>query len=177
MFILEFVVYDLLGEASLLVGLMALIGLLIQKKSAAQVISGTIKTIVGFLIFGIGSSAAQGALNGFQSLFASGFGLEGVTPISEAITAQAQTLFPMVIALIMVLGFVCNLIIARFTRFKYIFLTGGHSLFLAALLAILLKALGLSDVMAIGIGAIILGLASCIYPAIAQKYMNKALSN
>ena len=44
MFILEFVVYDLLGEASLLVGLMALIGLLIQKKSAAQVISGTIKT-------------------------------------------------------------------------------------------------------------------------------------
>ena len=66
MFILEFVVYDLLGEASLLVGLMALIGLLIQKKSAAQVISGTIKTIVGFLIFGIGSSAAQGALNGFH---------------------------------------------------------------------------------------------------------------
>ncbi|MFR1297139.1 MAG: PTS transporter subunit IIC [Coprobacillus cateniformis] len=55
-------------------------------------------------------------MNGFQSLFASGFGLEGVTPISEAITAQAQTLFPMVIALIMVLGFVCNLIIARFTR-------------------------------------------------------------
>ena len=138
-----------------------------------EVVKGTVKTIVGFLIFGIGSSAAQGALNGFQSLFASGFGLEGVTPISEAITAQAQTLFPMVIALIMVLGFVCNLIIARFTRFKYIFLTGGHSLFLAALLAILLKALGLSDVMAIGIGAIILGLASCIYPAIAQKYMNK----
>ncbi len=46
MFILEFVVYDLLGEASLLVGLMALIGLLIQKKSAAQVISGTIKQLL-----------------------------------------------------------------------------------------------------------------------------------
>jgi len=173
MFILEFVVYDLLGEASLLVGLMALVGLLIQKKPADKVISGTVKTIVGFLIFGIGSSAAQGALNGFQSLFSSGFGLEGVTPISEAITAQAQTLFPMVIALIMVLGFACNLIIARFTRFKYIFLTGGHSLFLAALLAILLKSLGLSDVIAIGIGAVILGLASCLYPALAQKSMIK----
>ena len=57
------------------------------------------------------------------------FGLEGVTPISEAITAQAQTLFPMVIALIMVGGFVCNLVIAKLTKFKYIFLTGGHSLF------------------------------------------------
>ena len=172
MAVLQFVVYDILGEASLLIGLMAMVGLLIQRKPAEKVIAGTIKTIVGFLIFGIGSSAAQGALNGFQSLFVTAFGLEGVTPISEAITAQAQTLFPMVIALIMVGGFVCNLVIAKFTKFKYIFLTGGHSLFLSALLAILLKALGLSDVAAILIGAVIHGFAAALYPAIAQKSMN-----
>ena len=172
MAVLQFVVYDILGEASLLIGLLALVGLLIQKKPAEKVIAGTIKTIVGFLIFGIGSSAAQGALNGFQSLFVTAFGLEGVTPISEAITAQAQTLFPMVIALIMVGGFICNLIIARFTKFKYIFLTGGHSLFLSALLAILLKALGLSDMAAILVGSVIHGFAAALYPAIAQKSMN-----
>lgn len=169
---LQFIVYDVLGQAALLIGLMALVGLLIQHKPADKVISGTIKTIVGFLIFGIGSGAAQTALNGFQYLFSTAFGLEGVTPISEAITAQAQTAFPMVIALIMVFGFVCNLIIARFTKFKYIFLTGGHSLFLSALLAILLKALGLSDVAAIAVGSIIHGFAAAIYPAIAQKSMN-----
>ena len=172
MAVLQFVVYDILGEASLLIGLMAMVGLLIQRKPAEKVIAGTIKTIVGFLIFGIGSSAAQGALNGFQSLFVTAFGLEGVTPISEAITAQAQTLFPMVIALIMVGGFVCNLVIAKLTKFKYIFLTGGHSLFLSALLAILLKALGLSDVAAILIGSVIHGFAAALYPAIAQKSMN-----
>lgn len=169
MAVLQFVVYDILGEASLLIGLMAMVGLLIQRKPAEKVIAGTIKTIVGFLIFGIGSSAAQGALNGFQSLFVTAFGLEGVTPISEAITAQAQTLFPMVIALIMVGGFVCNLVIAKLTKFKYIFLTGGHSLFLSALLAILLKALGLSDVAAILIGSVIHGFAAALYPAIAQN--------
>lgn len=168
---LTFIVYDVLGQAALLIGVLALVGLLIQKKPADKVISGTIKTIVGFLIFGIGSGAAQGALNGFQSLFVTAFGLEGVTPISEAITAQAQTLFPMVIALIMVGGFVCNLIIARFTKFKYIFLTGGHSLFLSALLAILLKALGLSDGIAILVGSIIHGFAAALYPAVAQKSM------
>lgn len=171
MAVLQFVVYDILGEASLLIGLLALVGLLIQRKSADKVISGTIKTIVGFLIFGIGSSAAQGALNGFQSLFVTAFGLEGVTPISEAITAQAQTLFPMVIALIMVGGFLCNLVIARFTKFKYIFLTGGHSLFLSALLAVMLKALGLSDWTAILVGSIIHGFAAALYPAVAQKSM------
>ena len=53
MAVLQFVVYDILGEASLLIGLLALVGLLIQKKPAEKVIAGTIKTIVGFLIFGI----------------------------------------------------------------------------------------------------------------------------
>lgn len=177
MAVLQFVVYSILGEASLLIGLMALVGLLIQKKPADKVISGTIKTIVGFLIFGIGSSAAQGALSGFQALFVTAFGLEGVTPISEAITAQAQTLFPMVIALIMVGGFLCNLIIAKLTKFKFIFLTGGHSLFLSALLAVMLKALGLSDWTAIIIGSIIHGFAAALYPAVAQKSMRAVTGN
>lgn len=171
--VLNFIVYDIFGQAAFLLGLIALIGLLLQKKKASQVISGVIKTIVGYLLFNIGSSAAQGALSGFQALFTAAFGLEGVTPISEAVTAQAQTLFPAVIALIMVLGFVVNLVLARFTKFKYVFLTGQHNLFLSALVAILLKALGLGDIPAVFIGALIVGLASVLYPAIAQPFMRK----
>ena len=53
MAVLQFVVYEILGEASLLIGLLALIGLLIQKKPAEKVVAGTVKTIVGFLIFGM----------------------------------------------------------------------------------------------------------------------------
>lgn len=175
--IIEFIVYDIFGQAPFLLGLIALVGLLLQRKKASQVISGTIKTIVGFLLFNIGSGAAQQALTGFQTLFAEAFGLVGVTPISEAVTAQAQTLFPVVIALTMVLGFVVNLLIARFTKFKYVFLTGQHNLFLSALVAILLKALGLADLPAILIGALIVGLASALYPAIAQPFMRKVTGN
>lgn len=158
--VLEFIVYDIFGEAAFLLGLIALIGLLLQKKKASQVITGVIKTIVGYLLFNIGSGAAQQALVGFQTLFTEAFGLVGVTPISEAVTAQAQTLFPAVIALIMVLGFVMNLLIARFTKFKYVFLTGQHNLFLSALVAILLKALGLGDIPAGSRGETILNLVS-----------------
>lgn len=169
---INFLVYDLLSQASVLLGLLAMIGLILQHKPADKVISGTIKTMVGFLIFGIGSTGAQGALNGLQSLFATAFGLQGVTPIAEAITAQAETVFPMVIAWIMIGGFVCNIIIARLTPWKNIFLTGGHSLFISALLAVMLKAIGCSDIAAILIGSVIHGFAACIYPAIAQKSMN-----
>ena len=61
------------------------------------------------------------SLDSFQNLFSKGFGLKGVLPLAEAITALAQTKFAMVVSLVMILGFICNLIVARFTKFKYIF--------------------------------------------------------
>lgn len=173
MSILHFIVFSLLSQASILVGLMAMIGLILQKKKAVQVITGTVKTIVGFLIFGIGSSAAQSALTSFQTLFTKGFHVEGVLPLAEAVTGQAQTKFPMVIALVMVCGFALNLLVARVTRFKCIFLTGQHNLFLAAMLTILFKAMGMSDVVTVVAGSIILGFAAAIFPSIAQPYMRK----
>ncbi len=171
--VLKFIVFDVLGQASLLVGTMALLGLLLQKKSATQVITGTVKTIVGFLIFGIGAGAAVGALGSFQTLFSQGFKLQGVLPLAEAVTGMAQTKFPVVIALVMVFGFVCNLIIARLTKFKYIFLTGQHNLFLAAMLTILFKAMHFSDMVTVIAGSILLGFAAAIYPAITQRYMKQ----
>ena len=45
--------------------------------------------------------------------------------------------FGVTTALIMVCGFIVNLIVAR-VIFKYIFLTGQHNLFFAAMLAVVL---------------------------------------
>ena len=62
----------LLGQVrntALIVGLISLIGLLLQKKKADEVISGTVKTVVGFMIFNIGSSAMGKVVNNFSSLF------------------------------------------------------------------------------------------------------------
>lgn len=171
--LLRVIVFDLLGSAAILVGIMALVGLLLQKKSPEKVIAGTLKTIVGFLIFGAGGALAGTALASFQDLFSQGFGLSGVLPLAEAVTALAQTKFSTTVSLIMVFGFVCNLVVARLTRFKFIFLTGQHNLYLAALLTVVLKALGLSNTVTVAIGAILLGLAAAIYPAICQPYMRK----
>lgn len=131
--ILNFIVYDLLGTSSILVGFIAMFGLILQKKKWDKVVIGTIKTIVGFIIFSAGSSLATSSLNSFQTLFTKAFNLEGVLPLAEAVTALAQNKFGPIVALIMVTGFIANLIIARLTPFKYIFLTGQHNLYLAAL--------------------------------------------
>ena len=171
--VLHFLVYDLLGTSSILVGFIAMFGLILQKKSWDKVAIGTIKTIVGFVIFSAGSSLATSSLNSFQTLFTKAFNLEGVLPLAEAVTALAQNKFGSIVALIMVAGFIANLIVARFTPLKYIFLTGQHNLYLAALLTVIFKANGVSDGITIVLGAIILGISAALFPAIAQKGMRK----
>jgi PTS system ascorbate-specific IIC component len=169
-FLMTFV-RDFLGNATILVALIALIGLLIQRKSFPDIVTGVIKTMVGFLIFGIGAGAGVTALGNFQTLFVQAFNLQGVTPLAENVTAMAMKDFGVTTALIMVFGFIVNLIVARITKFKYIFLTGQHNLFFAAMLAVVLGAAGLSNVVIIIIGALILGLGAAMFPALGKKGM------
>lgn len=138
------IVIDLLGSAPILVGIMALVGLCLQKKSFDEVFTGTVKTITGYLVFGIGSSAAAVALSSFQTMFAKGFGMHGAMPLAEILTALAQQKFGSTIAMVMAVGFIMNIVIARFTPLKYIFLTGQESLFFAAMLTVILMALGMN---------------------------------
>lgn len=169
-FLMTFV-RDFLGNATVLVALIALVGLLIQRKSFPDIVTGVIKTMVGFLIFGIGAGAGGAALGHFQTLFVQAFNLQGVTPLAENITAMAMKDFGVTTALIMVCGFIVNLIVARVTKFKYIFLTGQHNLFFAAMLAVVLGAAGFSNVVIIIIGSLFLGLGAAIFPALGKKGM------
>ncbi|AXY24995.1 PTS ascorbate transporter subunit IIC [Suicoccus acidiformans] len=164
-------VFDFLASAAILVGLIAFSGLILQRAPWSEVLTGTIKTIVGFLIFDIGSSAVGVSLGNFQELFAEGFGLEGVLPLAEAVTALAQEQFGTTVSLVMLVGFVMNLVIARLTPMKYIFLTGQHNLYLAALLTIMLQASGVSVGWTIAIGGIILGFCAAFFPSLAQPGM------
>ena len=45
-------IVDILKVPSILVGLIAMIGLLVQKKPFTDIVKGTIKTILGFLVLG-----------------------------------------------------------------------------------------------------------------------------
>lgn len=161
------------GVPSILVGLIAMIGLLLQKKSASDVIKGTIKTIMGFLILGGGAGIVVGALTSFSSMFQQGFGFQGIVPNNEAITALALKTYGTHTALIMGFGMLVNIIIARFTKLKYIFLTGHHTLFMACMITAILTAGGIEGAALVAIGSIILGFLMALFPALAQPVMRK----
>lgn len=170
-------IISLLSNAGILVGLISMVGLILQKKSADDVIKGTAKTIIGFLVFGIGSSAIGGALGNFNTLFQKGFGITGVVTQVEAATALAQGQYGTIVAIVMIIGFAMNLFFARFTPFKNIFLTGQHSLYFACVLTLVLKACNVSNIVTIIIGGILLGFSAASLPGLCQKYMRKITGN
>lgn len=161
------------NEPAIIVGIMALIGLIALKKPVSKIVTGTFKTIIGFIIFQIGSSAIADALGILGPAFESAFHMQGVVPTNEAVIALVQKNFGMQMALIMALGFVVNLVIARFTSLKYVFLTGHHMLFMAGLLAAILTVIGFSGPELIVVGALLLGATMVITPALVQPYYRK----
>lgn len=169
----DVIMKDILGTPSILVGLFALVGLLLQRKGIADIASGTLKTIMGFIMLGVGANVITGTLDIFGKMFHQAFQISGVIPNNEAIVAVAQKTFGTETALIMVFGMLINILLARLTPLKYIFLTGHHTMFMACLIAVILITGGIQGIPLIIIGSILLGVLMVVSPAILQPYVRK----
>lgn len=167
-------IINILSTPAILVGLISLFGLILQKKPVEDVVKGTVKTIVGFLVLTAGSSFLQtGSLNDFGVIFNYAFNMQGVVPNNEAIVSLGLADFASDTAYIMCIGMIANIVLARFSRLHYIFLTGHHTLYMSAMLAIILNVGNLTGPMLWISGGLILGLIMVISPALCQPTMEK----
>lgn len=168
------VLKDILSEPAFLMGLIAMVGLIALKKPAHKVMTGTLGPILGYLMLAAGANVITTNLDPLSQMIQHGFNITGVVPNNEAITSVAQKVLGVETMSILLVGLIFNLLIARFTRYKYIFLTGHHSFFMACLLSATLGAIGFKGVVLVLAGGFILGAWSSISPAIGQKYTLKA---
>ena len=143
--ILEFL-RDILSQPALLIGIMSCVGLIALKRPFHKIMTGTLKPILGYLMLAAGAGV---------------------------IVAVAQKVLGVETMSILVVGLLMNLLIARFTKFKYVFLTGHHSLFMACLMSAVLGTAGLSGIELILVGGFLMGAWSAISPAIGQSYTSK----
>ena len=164
---------EILSNAAILVGLLALVGLVAARASLPDVVTGTLKTILGFLILGGGAGILIAALDPLGTMISEGLGLQGVVPTNEAVVALAQENFGAQTAGIMGLAFVVNLALARFTKLRYVFLTGHHVFFMAALTAVTIGVTGMEGWQLLITGALITGSVMVLMPAIAQPFMRR----
>lgn len=168
---------DIASTPAILVALIAIIGLLLQKKALPEIVKGGIKTFVGFLVVSGGAGIIQSSLNPFGTMFEHAFHLSGVVPNNEAIVAVALTKYGSATALIMFAGMIFNILIARFTKFKYIFLTGHHTLYMACMIAVIMTVSGFTSISLIIFGGLALGIIMSLSPAFVQKYMIQLTGN
>ena len=171
------VLIDFVSEPSILVGIMVILGLALQKKPVEDIIKGSIKAMVGFLVISSAAGVITGALGPFGQMFEHGFNVKGVIPNNEAVVAIALDEYGTSTALIMTFGMVANILIARFTKFKYIFLTGHHTLFMACMIAVILVSGGMSGFNLIFTGSLALGLIMVLSPAMCQPFMKAITKN
>lgn len=164
---------NILSEPAFLMGLIAFVGLVALRTPSHKVLTGTLGPILGYLMLAAGATVIQQNLAPLATLIDQGFGITGVVPNNEAVTSVAQKILGVETMSILIVGLVLNILFARFTRFKYIFLTGHHSFFMACLLSAVLGAIGFKGMALVAVGGFILGAWSAISPAIGQKYTLK----
>lgn len=176
MAILTFI-QELLSTPAVLVALISMLGLLLQRKPVSDVIRGTIKTFLGFIVLSAGADVVVASLGPFSEMFQFAFNTQGIVPNNEAIIAVAFEKYASITATIMLFGMVANIVIARITKFKYIFLTGHHTLYMACMIGVILTVIGMSEIMTIVVGSVALGIVMVLFPAMAQPTMRKLTGN
>lgn len=173
---LQFII-DVASTPALLVALIAVLGLLLQKKPTTDVVKGGVKTFVGFIVVTTGAGAVEASLAPFGEMFQVAFNMQGIVPNNEAIVAVALNEYGTTTALIMLAGMIFNILIARFTKFKYIFLTGHHTLYLACMIAVIMSVVGFTSAPLILLGGLALGIVMALSPALVQPFMRQLTGN
>lgn len=163
-----------LRDTSVIMGIIALVGLLLQRKSAVDVFSGTVKTMIGFMVFNIGSNAMSAQVTVFSDMFSRAFQVSGVVTQVEVATSLALQTYGTEVALVMVLGFIMNLV---FAKFKAVFLTGQHFLYFSCVLALVFIALGAPTAVTVIAGGVILGFCGAALPTLCQPFVRKLVGD
>lgn len=122
--IINFIVNEIFGQGAIFLALIACIGLMVQKKPFSEIVRGTAMTAIGFFILSTGTGLITGnSIDGISQAF------NAIMP--EAVASRTVDIagdYGSQIGIVMILAFAVNLLVARFTRWKSIFLT-GHMLY------------------------------------------------
>jgi PTS system ascorbate-specific IIC component len=172
--VINFLIQEVFIQAPIFLGLIALFGLLMQKRDADEVLEGTVKTVVGIVILNAGIGVFLGSLLPITSLLNNAFGVTGVLPDCFGPFGVAMQTFAVQISIAFVCAFVLHLVLVRILpmpTFKNVFLTGHIMLFNTSIATIMgSTALGLTGTGLIAFATVITALFWTIMPAIARPF-------
>lgn len=171
--VINFISTQIFGNAAFLFGIISLIGLLLLKKSFEDVITGTVKTIVGVLILFAGCDVLSASVTPLGEWIKSVLGVQGVLPNALMMMSMVMSKYGAILGAVVVVGFLVNIIMARITKLKYIALVGHLFLNWGAFVVGTLVALNVSPAKIILIGGIFCGIYFWLCTAATHHFMKK----
>lgn len=120
--ILDFCV-SFFRNPALFMGLVVAIGLILQRKSIDAILKGIFKGIIGMVILLKGVDIVVSSITPLANAFSGLFNTQSNSTLGDFNVFLGE--YGSYVGLILLCGFVINIIIARYTRFKTIYLTGN----------------------------------------------------
>lgn len=163
--ILDFLVNDLLTTPAILIGLLILIGYLLQKASIVKTITGTISAMVGLQLIIFGGSQFSALFKPITTAVCDATGIQGYIMDSYAMKAASQEALGNAfgwMAYVFSIAFAVNLVLVffgKYTKARGVFLTGNagtaHS---QAMLWLIIANFALPSVATIVLSGVLVGL-------------------
>ena len=125
--IFSILIFQLFMQAPIFLGTIALIGLLLQRKKAEDILEGTVKTIVGMMILNAGVGVFLGGIIPLTNLFNQALGVVGVLPDCFGPFGIVLPYLATEMSLVFIGGFLLHLLIVRiipWKNWKNVYLTG-----------------------------------------------------
>lgn len=178
--ILNLIIRSIVSQPAILIGLIATLGLVLQRKPFSSVLAGGVKTAAGYLIFQGGAGIVVGVLNILSPLIQKAFGLSAPAADLGGIGyPKFLETWGGNVTIAVAVGFLINLFLARITPFKYVYLT-GHLMIVGAevvMCGLLATYADIQPVVAIVVTGVVLGIYWTLQPAWMNKYMKKVIGN
>lgn len=169
---------NLFAQVSILIGLIALVGLILQRKPFDEVVAGALRATIGVVILNIGVEIFTGGLASFQVIVSSAMGLEPpqATSTLTEFSAGAGSVVPLIIAG----GFVVHLVLVRiFPAARFVYLTGHLMYWMSVVIsASLVEAFGdVNRWVLAAVGSILIGCYWVLQPLWTAPLMRKVMGD
>lgn len=174
---LEWFANNVFNEVAILIGIIVLVGLLLQKKRFEEILSGAVRATVGVYAMFIGIAVFVGGLSAFQAITASAF---GKTPPTSGVTLDKFMADKgSIIAMVITVGFLFHIALVRLLRLKFVYLTGHLMFWMSVVVTASLTAgwgsMGKWTMVLIGSG--IVATYWTIQPIVMQKKMQRVIGS
>ena len=176
--LIEVITNNLFSQVAVLIGIIAIVGLALQRKPFEEVIAGGLRATIGVTVLNIGVEIFVGGLSSFQTIVASAMGLE--PPTSAATLSEFSAGSGSVVPLIIAGGFIIHLILVRiFRAARFVYLTGHLMYWMSVVIAAsLVEAFGdVNQWILAGVGSLLIGCYWVLQPLWTAPLMRRVMGN